>query len=212
MTQNLRWYPMPSLGSFVADDNGTVLVAPMNADGTRSTYSEEVVALGDDSRTDDPALDAQTRRFLLVGQLADGFRSVLRAWLTEAQLVEVDARNRAQENENICHTHDFCDSNMAMFDAFTQVVGRDMVLDSNDPKWSEDSALFNDAWSLAKADGFAATPALELEILEKVAQKITVDMGDYDNASALRLLSDRLKRQLVAPAPYDGSDDAERVK
>ncbi len=38
-------------------------------------------------------------------------------YLSEEQMHEVRERNEDEENKNICHTHDFCDSNQAMLDA-----------------------------------------------------------------------------------------------
>jgi hypothetical protein len=50
--------------------------------------------------------------------LASDFCQELRASLTDAQVVEAALRNAAEPNPQVCHTHDFCDANMAMQAAF----------------------------------------------------------------------------------------------
>ncbi len=199
---------MPSLGSFVADDNGTILVAPMNANGTRSTYEGEIVEVGADSRETEPEVLEKTKRYLLVGQIADGFRSVLRSWLTESQLVEIDRRNREEKNDDICHTHDFCDSNMAMLEAVERSIGRDMNIGED-----EDNALFNDAWTLAKADGFSGSAPTEddLEQLQQIAADADLGIADEKAGDWLRRFVDRLKAQAV-PGPFDPATDGDRPK
>jgi hypothetical protein len=88
-------------------------------------------------------------------KLSKAFSRVLRDWLTVEQMVAVVQRNRAQDNPNVCHSHDFCDANMAMDEAFTKVVGREC--EGEDPETGEepeDFELWNAAWSLAKRNEF----------------------------------------------------------
>lgn len=80
--------------------------------------------------------------------LAAEFCRVLNEWLTPDQIAEVNARNAAETDENICHSHDFCDANQAMLDAMA-VFGLDF--ESTD----EQNTLINAAWDLAKAAGFS---------------------------------------------------------
>ena len=87
--------------------------------------------------------------------LAAAFCSVLAATLDDAQMRAVRA-GRADPD-------DFCDANMAMDAAFQQCFGRESWRPSH---WEEegtcteaecdaDLALWNDAWGIAKASGFA---------------------------------------------------------
>ena len=46
--------------------------------------------------------------------------------------------------DGACASHDFCDANMAMAPAFTQVMGREPDVSSE-----EDAAIWSDAWELA---------------------------------------------------------------
>ena len=84
-------------------------------------------------------------------QLADAFAAVLRTWLTADEITAIDAANRAEDPaRNICHSHDYCDANMAMWEAFEDVVGREPV--DGEP----DDTLWVDAWNVAQERGFAA--------------------------------------------------------
>lgn len=58
--------------------------------------------------------------------LAREFSATLREWLRPDELAEVVKRNKAETNNYICHSHDFCDANMAMLEAMETVVGIDV--------------------------------------------------------------------------------------
>ncbi len=55
-------------------------------------------------------------------------------------------RNESDTDEGVCHSHDFCDANMLMFDAFVGVFGREPELDK-----PYDYAAWAEAWDYAKA-------------------------------------------------------------
>jgi hypothetical protein len=82
-------------------------------------------------------------------KIAIGLGRVLREWLTPDEMDTVRARNKAQDHPSVCHSHDFCDANEAMAEAFQSVVGAEIDL-------QDDShlALWGDAWTMAKASGF----------------------------------------------------------
>lgn len=71
------------------------------------------------------------------------FIEVLQAWLTKDEWAEMRERNRLQVDPRICHSHDHCDANMAMAEAFESVTGH--TPDGEDA----DTALWNKAWELA---------------------------------------------------------------
>jgi hypothetical protein len=86
--------------------------------------------------------------------LAAEFARILRDWLTPAELADVVDRNKNESNiDGVCHTHDFCDANIAMMEAWCNVTGL------GEEKWDlDDEALcyaVNVAWAKAKASGFA---------------------------------------------------------
>lgn len=60
---------------------------------------------------------------------------------------EVLRRNKEQPNRNICHSHDFIDTNMVMFAAYKHITGERTLKD----KWFD---LWNQAWDLAKEKEF----------------------------------------------------------
>ena len=63
-----------------------------------------------------------------VEKLADMFGTVLRENMTEAQFTEMLRRNRALglRQDAVCASHDFCDANEAMDEAFELTFGREM--------------------------------------------------------------------------------------
>lgn len=77
------------------------------------------------------------------------FSNVLKSWLTEDEMKEVIRRNQLSAYSNACSTHDFCDPNMAMFEAFQKALGIEFEF-GND----EHSDLFNGAWHKAKTNNF----------------------------------------------------------
>jgi hypothetical protein len=80
-----------------------------------------------------------------VTAIAEAFAEVLRQWLTREELETVRSRNACQSDPHVCHSHDFCDANMAMAPAFEQIVGREPDVAS-----MADAALWSEAWDLAK--------------------------------------------------------------
>lgn len=87
-------------------------------------------------------------RQLQVEMLARNFTLRLLTEIGDVKLREV-ARINAKTNDGTCASHNFCDANVVMGQAFEFVFGRETQADSD-----EDMAFFNDAWDLAKARGF----------------------------------------------------------
>lgn len=82
-------------------------------------------------------------------ELANQFILVLSEWLSADELAEVNRRNAAESMIDVCHSHDFCDANVAMDEAFRAVVGRSVDGDNED-----DCRLWNEAWDIAKKQSF----------------------------------------------------------
>lgn len=79
-------------------------------------------------------------------ELARSFCAVLTEWLEADTIAEIVRRNAESANENVCHSHDFCDANQAMLDA----------MERHGMEWdSEHIDLVNAAWDIAKSKGFA---------------------------------------------------------
>jgi hypothetical protein len=78
-------------------------------------------------------------------ELAKAFCEELSRNLTPEQLDEVNRLN-AEDSDNICHSHDFCDANQVMLDA----MGAEFE------NTDEQNTLINQAWAIAKAAEFSA--------------------------------------------------------
>ncbi len=82
--------------------------------------------------------------------LAKAFGLELRKELPTSQFREVIKRNACEMNNSICHSHDFCDANMVMADAFVKTFGETIDLHSD-----INIQLWNDAWFMAKTRRFS---------------------------------------------------------
>lgn len=78
--------------------------------------------------------------------IAAKFSAILREWIGEEKVAEVVRRNAAEPHPSICHTHDFCDANMAMAEAWERLTGR-RPQDCPERLWDA-------AWDIAKRAGF----------------------------------------------------------
>lgn len=89
-----------------------------------------------------------------VALVAQVFAAIMKEWLLPAHLLEVRRRNlgMAQAGEAGCASHDFCDANMAMDQAFRVVFIRDPLMHDGSP----DSLLWNRAWEMARAEHLTA--------------------------------------------------------
>lgn len=74
-----------------------------------------------------------------------------------ASAVAENMADMAQGNDSTCATHNFCDANMVMDEAFHNVLGRGMYLideDATEAQKDSDTELWNSAWTMAKHAGF----------------------------------------------------------
>ena len=84
--------------------------------------------------------------------IALAFSRTLDNWLSELEMASVIAENghRRAADDDSCATHDYCDANQAMMEAFETATGRG-------PSGSEaDISLINAAWAQAKRADFNA--------------------------------------------------------
>ena len=81
--------------------------------------------------------------------LGKEFCKILREWLGD-QINEVNRLNKLEGySSDICHSHDFCDPNQAMIDAFKTVINREIDFNSE-----SDIELINDTWDACKQSNF----------------------------------------------------------
>lgn len=77
--------------------------------------------------------------------IAREFSRVLKVWIGAENMDLLRQANDEEADEGICHSHDFCDANMAMQQAFQNL------------KLDEDNvAMWNAAWDMAKEKRFYA--------------------------------------------------------
>lgn len=113
-----------------------------------------------------------------VVRLAAAFGKALRSVLTEEEIDRVNSLNRSREDT--CASHDFCDANIVMAEAFKQAEGRHLVIcgaENGDAHHLEQEhlCLTNMAWSLAKAVGFEMNENLVRSTAMPLIEKFTVE-------------------------------------
>lgn len=82
--------------------------------------------------------------------LAKEFSEALKSQLSEDEMREIVQRNRAETHPRICHTHDFCDTNMVLLKVFKR-HGMDVADEGGTERWGR---LWDDAWNKAKSAEF----------------------------------------------------------
>lgn len=98
-----------------------------------------------------------------IDSLANQFCQLLRATLTPEEMDQVVLRNRTQIHPSVCHSGDFCDSNMVMHEVFMR-YGMDVADEGGADKWGH---LWDAAWTLAKTREFSMFKRGDIvEILE----------------------------------------------
>lgn len=86
-------------------------------------------------------------------RLATEFTTRLRHALTDDEWAEMRRRNAAYGDPAICASHDFCDANVVMDEAFRAVTGHsigDREEAGEGGITVEESTLWNRAWDIAK--------------------------------------------------------------
>lgn len=89
------------------------------------------------------------KRSTQVVAIAQTFVGFLARELSAADYAEMIRRNKEEpeylNTSNACASHDFCDANMPMAEAFEKVMGHELDASSD-----EDVNLWNDAWDYAR--------------------------------------------------------------
>lgn len=86
-----------------------------------------------------------------ISKLATEFASELTRTLTVAEAIQVAKAQHDEKDPAICHLHDVCDANMAMYSAFVRVFHDEPDLQDEDL----DLALINHAWPVGRQAFFA---------------------------------------------------------
>lgn len=78
--------------------------------------------------------------------LALAFSTILRSWLTPEQINSINHLNKTAEYQNgACTTHNYCDPNQAMIDAFLEEFGTEIDLHNE-----EHTEVISRAWRIAR--------------------------------------------------------------
>jgi hypothetical protein len=85
------------------------------------------------------------RRATIVDRIARDFVKLLREGLSDAAWGQLRFDNIANIGTGCCASHDFCDANMPMAEAFERHVGHEPEGDCE-----RDASFWNDAWRLAQ--------------------------------------------------------------
>jgi hypothetical protein len=86
-----------------------------------------------------------TRDTQRISDLADTFLRKLRQRLGDDVMRAITSLNADEPDPGVCHSHDYCDANVIMDEAFVVVFGRSSRACSD-----RDAALWTRAWDLAK--------------------------------------------------------------
>jgi hypothetical protein len=87
--------------------------------------------------------------------LAKAFADQLQSELSPDDWQGMRAANGKGDYVAACASHDYCDSNMVMADAFALTIGRPF-LPEDEPPSNVDCDLWNEAWAIAKRDYLTA--------------------------------------------------------
>lgn len=117
-------------------------------------------------------------------QVAKEFSKVLKTWLSVEEMAVIVELTKKETDPMICHTGDYCDSNMAMHAAMVNlgVLTEDDESDFDEPFMK----LFNDSWDVAKKNFFyVEAPTTTEEIVAYLKAKYdSVSFGTMSKVEA----------------------------
>ena len=85
----------------------------------------------------------------LITDIGKEFSSILLIDLGIDVMREVVEKNSTEEYDGVCASHDYCDANLVMAEAFNKICRREAEIDSE-----EDSYWWGEAWNYAKVNNF----------------------------------------------------------
>ena len=85
-----------------------------------------------------------------IQDLSFAFSTIIHSWLTVDEINKVVILNDTPDYKGCCATHNFCDANMAMVEAFDIVFNRELSTNK-----LGDMLFFNKAWNLSKINNFS---------------------------------------------------------
>ena len=85
-----------------------------------------------------------------IDALAREFSKDLKSVLSSVEMKEVVQKNKAELSPGICHSHDYCDTNMVLHNVFLK-HGMDIADEGGRERWGE---MWDAAWNLAQSNDF----------------------------------------------------------
>lgn len=90
----------------------------------------------------------------MVSNVANRFIEILSKDLGEDVMAEIRSKAKSPTYAMCCGSHDYCDANMVMLEAFKDCVGREAAIFSEDAEkpdstHEQDTGLINQSWALA---------------------------------------------------------------
>lgn len=156
----------PNLNKSIRDISPTQVLGQAIEDAGYPQLKDAFIDWSDEQSAGEPG----------VATLALGFAIVLEEWLQPHEWAAMRVQNRDGYG-GVCASHNFCDANMAMEEAFNRVFDGDGYTCS-----TEDSKLWVDAWTYAKTH-FLTAPT-------DGGTTATVDKGPTDLDEVVELLTD----------------------
>lgn len=144
-----------------------------------------------------------------VEQIAVEFSKIIRNWLGDEKFRELCQRTIQGVRPGFCHSHDYCDANMAMDEAVQTILGRPMTMPSDveegrasEQRHDRDLDLWERAWNRAKQcvfySGHMVIPKKPIDddtlALAHKFVKVADAYDDDDPAEYIDLEVDLLKR------------------
>src|SRR3972149_3384059 len=103
-----------------------------------------------EAKLDGAALATLSNDKKKIEAVAREFSRLLLAEIGNKKFREVVKRNKLEKDKGICHSHDFCDANMVMQDAF-KIIGMNLERDYPDMLQNQVIVkMWNAAWDMAK--------------------------------------------------------------
>ena len=93
--------------------------------------------------------DGFDQTYLTAALIARKFSELLRLYISESGIRAIIERNKTPEYKDCCASHDFCDSNVFMTEAFEEVTKEEF-----EPQDTDQADLWNEAWRIAKEKEF----------------------------------------------------------
>lgn len=87
-----------------------------------------------------------------IQSISAAFSRVINQWLSDKAIDKINAKNATEkyQKEGLCASHEYCDPNEAMYEAFEEAMDRQPDIVNSET----DKALWDAAWQLSKDNNF----------------------------------------------------------